>query len=158
MKLIFLRHGIAEDKKRSDSDMDDSLRELKKSGRAETKSIVKLFKELFHDVDVIYTSPMSRAVQTAEIIVRYFPKKNLEILETLDASISVDAFLNDIKRLDYKKTYCFVGHEPHLSTSIARLLNAKEEALLLEKSGFAVLEGDSFSDLKLSMLISPQSL
>lgn len=158
MKLIFLRHGIAEDKKNSDSDMDDSLRELKKGGRSETKLMVKVFKDLFKEVDVVYTSPMARAAQTAEVILKYFPKKQFEIMETLDSSLAVEEFLKAIKSLKYNSTYCFVGHEPHLSTAISRLLGARENSVQLEKSGIAVLQGDSFSDLRISMLVAPQSL
>jgi phosphohistidine phosphatase len=158
MKLIFLRHGIAEDKKNSDTDMDDSRRLLKKDGRVETKTMVKSFKDLFKEVDVVYTSPMARAAQTAEVILKYFPKKQFEIMETLDSSLAVEEFLREIKSLQYKKTYCFVGHEPHLSTAISRLMGAQDSSIQLDKSGIAVLEGDSFSDLSLTMLVSPQTL
>lgn len=158
MKLIFLRHGIAEDKKKSDTDMDDSIRKLKKDGRSETKMMVKTFKDMFKEVDVVYTSPMARAAQTAEVILKYFPKKKFEIMETLDSSLAVEEFLREVKSLSYKQTYCFVGHEPHLSTAIARLMGAKDASIQLEKSGIAVLEGDSLSDLRLSMLVSPQTL
>lgn len=158
MKLIFLRHGIAEDKKNSDTDMDDSLRELKKHGRSETKMMVKAFKDIFKDVDVVYTSPMTRAAQTAEVILKYFPKKQFEIMDTLDSSAAVEDFIHQARRLDFKATYCFVGHEPHLSTSIARILGGREGSIQLEKSGVAILEGESFNSLKLSLLISPESL
>lgn len=158
MKLIFLRHGIAEDKKKTDGEMDDALRELKKSGRSETKTMVKTFKDLFHEAEIVFTSPMTRAAQTAEVILKYFPKKQFEIMDTLDSSLPVEEFLKEIKSLKYDSTYCFVGHEPHLSTSIARLLGAREDSIQLDKSGVVVLEGDSFSDLKLSMLVSPQNL
>lgn len=158
MKLIFLRHGIAEDKKKSDTEMDDSMRELKKDGRSETKMMVKAFKEMFKEVDVVYTSPMARAAQTAEVILKYFPKKKFEIMDTLDSSLAVEEFLREVKTLPYKQTYCFVGHEPHLSTAISRLMGAKDAAIQLEKSGVAVLEGESISDLSLSMLVSPQNL
>lgn len=158
MKLIFLRHGIAEDKKNSDTDMDDSLRELKKDGRSETKTMVKTFKDLFKEVDIVYTSPMTRAAQTAEVILKYFPKKQFEIMPTLDSSSAVEDFINEARKLDFKATYCFVGHEPHMSTSIARILGSKDDSIQLEKSGVAVLEGESFSTLKLSMLVAPQSL
>ena len=158
MKLIFLRHGISEDKKKSDTEMDDSVRELKKDGRSETKLMVKTFKDLFKEVDVVYTSPMARAAQTAEIILKYFPKKKFEIMDTLDSSLAVEEFLREVKSLQYKKTYCFVGHEPHLSTAISRLMGARDSAIQLEKSGVAILEGESLSDLSLTMLVSPQNL
>lgn len=158
MKLIFLRHGIAEDKKNADTDMDDSLRELKKDGRSETKTMVKAFKDLFKEVDIVYTSPMARATQTAEVILKYFPKKQFEIMATLDSSSAVEDFINQARGLNFKSTYCFVGHEPHLSTSIARILGGRDGAIQLEKSGVAVLEGDSFSTLKLSLLVAPENL
>ena len=158
MKLIFLRHGIAEDKKKSDTDIDDSRRELKKDGRSETKMIVKTFKDLFKEVDVVYTGPMARAAQTAEVILKYFPKKKFEIMDTLDSSLAVEDFLHEVKSLSYKHTYCFVGHEPHLSTAISRIVGAKDAAIQLEKSGVAVLEGESLSDLRLTMLVSPEIL
>lgn len=155
MKLIFFRHGIAENKKLSDTDRDDFLRNLTKEGKSETEMVVKKCKRLLKDVDVIYSSPLSRAVETAEIIFKKHKKAKFEILSSLDSFATADDFLNDLENMETEKTYCFVGHEPNLTKYIAAVLNSAASNIALEKSGIVILEGDQ---LKITTVISPKSV
>lgn len=156
MKLIFFRHGIAVDKKKSgQTDLDDARRKLTREGVKETKTVVKTLKFLFKDLDIIFSSPMVRAVETAQIISKYFPKKKFELLPSLDSSVASEAFVSDVLTLKTEGSYCFVGHEPHLTTSISKILQEQSSTIELDKSGIVVLEGRSIHDLKVTLIISP---
>jgi phosphohistidine phosphatase len=65
LKLYVMRHGPAED--RADSGM-DSDRALTTSGRERVRGVAKLLLELDEEPLTIVTSPLVRAVQTAEIV------------------------------------------------------------------------------------------
>jgi phosphohistidine phosphatase len=158
VKFIFVRHGIAVDKKNGQSDLDDAVRELTREGIKETKIVVKTLKPLFKDIDVIYSSPMVRAVETAQIISKYFPKKKFELMPSLDPSIASEAFLADLSLINIEGSYCFVGHEPHLTTTISKLLKEQTSTIELDKSGIIVLEGKNLNHLKISLIISPALL
>jgi phosphohistidine phosphatase len=155
MKLIFVRHGLAVDKKPND---DDSRRLLIKDGINETKKMARSFQGLFKNVNTIFTSPMLRAVQTAEILYKKTSRADFDFLVSLDATSAPEDFVSEVKRLSPKSHYCFVGHEPHLTNSVALLLNDNADVLKLEKSGLIILEGETFDSLKVTGLFSPKIL
>ena len=157
MKLIFFRHALAEKKHLDDTELDDFRRKITDSGIIETKEVIQTCHFLFKKLDSIFTSPLSRAVQTAQIIHRHLRSSlPLEIMSSLDALSSPAEFIKDLQSLD-DGTYCFVGHEPHLTTVIQLLLtNEETTSVKLDKSGVAVLEGEDISSLQLTTLISPK--
>jgi phosphohistidine phosphatase len=67
MKLCFLRHGEAD---WPNWDKPDNERPLTERGRRETKRVAKFLERLKLSVDAILTSPLPRASQTAEIVVK----------------------------------------------------------------------------------------
>jgi phosphohistidine phosphatase SixA len=154
MRLIFLRHGIAEDKGPEDTDLDDFKRVLLREGVKETKSIIKGLKKEFKNTAIVFSSPFLRAMETAELLHKKIPHAKLEMLMTLDPAHKVDEFLESISSLA-DGTYCFVGHEPHLSKCLSSLIG-REAKIKLEKSGVAILEGKNLGDLALSLLVSPK--
>lgn len=155
MKLIFFRHGIAADKKSNQSMLEDFRRELIHEGSAETLKMLNTYKEILKHVDTIFSSPLLRAVQTAEIISEYFPQIEFELLPSLDTLIDSETLIQIIKKFKPSGSYIFVGHEPQLSETISKILGLNINIIELKKSGFAILKGHSFSDLKLTFLASP---
>lgn len=159
MKLIFLRHGIAEAKTENQSDMDDFCRKLTHEGIVQTKDMAQHLRYLFKDLNIIFTSPLVRAVQTAQVLYRDYSHADFEFLPELDKLSDPQNFLNVVRNFDSRRKYCFVGHEPHLTGVIELILSGQNEArVTLTKSGVAVLEGKSFADLKLTALFSPRAV
>ena len=159
MKLVFFRHGIAEEKKLSHTDMDDYRRKLVPQGMTETHHMAKSLKFIFKKINRVYASPLVRAVQTAEIISREYPALEFELMPSLDKLLNPAVFVKELSTLDQNLNYCFVGHEPHFTQSIQQILTHSMNATVkLDKSGVAVLEGASLSELKVSFLISPKML
>jgi phosphohistidine phosphatase len=64
MKLYFVRHGLAG---QSGDYLNDGERPLTEEGRAKTAKIAQRLGQLGVKFDLILTSPLVRAVQTAEI-------------------------------------------------------------------------------------------
>ena len=158
MKFIFLRHGIAEKKRDEHSEMDDFGRELTRDGIIEVKEMVQTGHFLFRKLDKIFTSPLVRAVQTAEILYRQNEHVDFEFMPALDSLSPLSSFQEEIKKLP-QGSYCFVGHEPHLTSSVNLILNGRSESeIALAKGGLLILEGDSIDEMKLSTLISPKSV
>lgn len=158
MKFIFLRHGIAEKKNADDTVMDDFNRKLTKDGIIEVKEMVQTGRFLFRKLDKIFTSPLLRAVQTADILYRQNEQVGFEMMPELDLMSPLNTFQKEIKNLP-NGTYCFVGHEPHLTSSVNIILNGKSDSeIALAKGGLLILEGDSVEEMRLSILVSPKTV
>jgi len=109
MQLFIIRHGIAIDEGPGLSDED---RYLTAEGRHRTAKVGKLLRDQVGGLDLILTSPLVRAVQTADIVARELECDDVRVctalapggsLSRVDAAIE-DAF--DVERL------ALVGHEP----------------------------------------------
>jgi phosphohistidine phosphatase SixA len=125
-----------------------------KEGKKEVKRVIKKNRVLFEDIDMIFSSPFLRALETAEILYKKYPSDSFELNSMLESGVSPETFVNSI---DIKKDpkICFVGHEPHLSESVKLLLKSPELQLDLEKGGAVLLEGTTKDNLKLTQLIRP---
>jgi phosphohistidine phosphatase SixA len=158
MKLTFLRHGIATPKRPENSDLDDFRRELTPEGITETRAVA-LQRDLFRGVHTIFTSPLCRAVQTAEIVYESCPSGRLELLPELDKLLPASHAVEFIYGLPTSEHFCFVGHEPQLGKIVSRLLIKKDSGLVeLKKSGIVVLEGKDATQLLATLLLSPREL
>jgi len=67
MKLFLIRHAEAIEHE-TDTVKDDEHRFITAFGRSVTGKIAETLKEKLNDLEIIFTSPLVRAVQTAEII------------------------------------------------------------------------------------------
>ena len=106
--LVLLRHGIAEDAKEGQDDLD---RELTDKGRRRMESIAAGLARVFPEAEAIYSSPAVRAMQTAEPVAKAYDLK----IRKSDALApgAPPRKLVDAVKADYA---IFVGHEPTLSS------------------------------------------
>ena len=86
MKLYFLRHADAVDW------ADDAARELSEHGRTQSGEIARFLKRAGAEFDAAYTSPLVRAKQTAEIVLKICGSTKLEIASALLNETSQDEF------------------------------------------------------------------
>lgn len=135
MKVYFLRHGIAvEAEQWKGSDFD---RPLNDDGRKQLKKIAKVLRNLDLGLNVIVTSPLLRAKQTAEIVAG---KLGIEVQEDERLSPEFDnPRLSDLLQ-DHRdaQAIMLVGHEPSMSTVIGKLVLAAK--LDLKKAGVALVD------------------
>ncbi|MGO1580944.1 MAG: SixA phosphatase family protein [Peptoniphilaceae bacterium] len=110
MSVYLIRHGIAESYAES-----DFSRELTTEGKIKLREDFEKFKETFGLKDFnLYTSPLVRTRQTAEIFSNVF-QCNYEIKEELSAGNRYDDFIKDLKE---DENYILIGHEPSISDAI----------------------------------------
>src|SRR6187455_763171 len=77
MNVLVIRHAIAEDRKdfaRRSKGADDGLRPLTKDGRRKMRSAARGLACLVPTVDVLASSGLKRAQQTAAIVGVHYPK------------------------------------------------------------------------------------
>jgi phosphohistidine phosphatase len=137
MYLYFLRHGKAEERSDSSRDFD---RKLTFEGIAEMKDVALGFARLVGSVDMIFSSPLPRASQTAEIVAEAISAP-AGALRTDDRLASGALGLGELQSLLHGLPadcrVIVVGHEPDLSTVVGRLTGA---AIELKKAGLAFVE------------------
>jgi phosphohistidine phosphatase len=116
MRVILVRHGAAE---ADSTEKTDALRELTPKGRRQMKRAARGTVNWLESAALIATSPLIRAVQTADIIGRAFARENIDVpmieLTELSPRKNPMALLAWLGRQDAETTIILVGHEPTLS-------------------------------------------
>jgi phosphohistidine phosphatase len=134
MYLYFLRHGEADwpDWKKSDDE-----RPLTEFGRKEILDVAKFLDRLKVRPDLVVTSPLPRASQTAKIAAEHL-KAKLRTDELISPGFGVNELRTVLMR-HRAKSLMLVGHEPDFTEVISRLTGA---SLKLSKGGVALLDVD----------------
>ena len=136
MKLYLLRHGEAED--HGDSRYpDDAARPLTPKGIRRTKLLAHSLRQWEVEFDVILSSPLVRARETAEIVARGLRLGgSLEFTSYLAASGEPEKLIRQINSLRPEpQAVLLVGHEPDLSTLISVLCSGSSHAVVVMKKG-----------------------
>jgi len=145
VELLLLRHGIAQERDWAAAHgRPERERVLTAKGRERTAAVVERLIELPLCCDWILSSPLPRALQTAEIALAagLAPRLGLapELEPEADPLALLACWLGPEAPEPGWSRLCLVGHEPDLSLLASRLLGAPEGALRLKKAGVAVLE------------------
>lgn len=159
MRLIFIRHGLAEGHFSHDQDSDFE-RELTPEGISRLKKTFSLFKKAQPSIDVIFSSPLARAIQTAELFWTYNRDSDLELMSDLDILDNPKNLVEYISFLPSDGHYAFVGHDPHITKVIAALLaiHPEHDFMSIKKGGICVLEGGMWKGFTMELLLQPKSL
>ena len=138
--MLVLRHGEA-GVKTDDIEKDDS-RALTRSGRDEVEVIAASMLKLGVKLNSVATSPLPRALQTAQIVARRFKLLNkLEQWDELKPSGEVQAVYRRLTRQIKGSNLLLVGHEPQLSSMIGEIVSGRSGVnLVLKKAGLAKIE------------------
>ncbi|MEA2650589.1 MAG: phosphohistidine phosphatase [Chloroflexota bacterium] len=133
MILYFLRHGKAS----SSQAGNDEARELTKGGRKRLRGAVTLWRRLNLRPDVVITSPLVRARQTAEIVCDALGGEPV-VDDLLQPGASWSQLARAMARHRDARRVMFVGHEPDLSSAIVHLTGAA--SVRMRAGGVACLE------------------
>jgi phosphohistidine phosphatase len=157
MRCYFLRHGLAGDRETWTGD--DAQRPLTPEGRERMKREAEAIADLGLGLDLIVTSPLIRAKQTAQIVVDRL-KMGDRFLEDERLGIDLDADrLREILEAHADASAIMVvGHEPSMSETIGTLIG--DGRLELKKGGLAgvELQDGAMSRGILVLLIPPKVL
>jgi len=136
MDIYFIRHGIAADPSEYEYDRD---RPLTDKGREKTARIAQKIREIGVKFDLILTSPLLRAKQTAQILLEVGLSNLVEEFIPLSPDGSIQEFLHLWTELNYTKTedaIALVGHQPDLTDWAEQLIWGEvREKLILKKAG-----------------------
>ena len=140
MEVFIVRHGIAEDMSRSRQDKDRALTE---DGKQRMKEAARGFRHLQHEVGRIFTSPLVRARQTAEILGTHL-KKKVEDMKELAPGNDAAAVCKQLKTLGKVQSVMVVGHEPNCSDLVSYLLDTPHAVETdFKKGAICLIETDS---------------
>ena len=150
-ELLLLRHGIAEERDPvpgDQADQADRRRSLTPEGAERTAQLIRRLGELDLGCDVVLSSPLRRARQTAELAVAGGLAPDLELAAALaplaDPLPLLERWLGPLSPRPGWRRLALVGHEPDLSTLVALLIGVPmgqaPRALQLKKAGVALLQ------------------
>jgi phosphohistidine phosphatase len=140
MNLLVIRHAIALDAAEWARDhADDAGRPLTPEGRKKMKKIVRGLRHLVPTIDVLATSPFTRAAQTADIVATGYGGLEPVTLAALAPGQSVTALSEWLDRQRRHDSVAVVGHEPSLSRSVSWLLAGAERSFIEIKKGAVCL-------------------
>ena len=140
MQLLIVRHGIAEDRE-TWAPRDDALRPLTAEGKKKMKEAAKGLHAIVPRVDVLATSPLTRALQTAAIMAKIYEKGEPAIVDALAPGQRPPAVASWLRTQAPQRTVAVVGHEPGLGALASWLAAGTERSFLeLGKGGACLLE------------------
>ena len=141
MDIYLIRHGAAVD---LDTEIvEEGFRYLNNEGRRQTEDVARTLKKLKTKFDVIFSSPLVRAVQTAEIFAGVLNHKG-EIKTTIEliGGHSPVKFRSLIHRNTRYKSIACIGHAPDVYNFGAGLINNENKKPKIHFHNSSVLKID----------------
>jgi phosphohistidine phosphatase len=138
MHLYFIRHGLAD---RTAWDGDDFDRPLTPEGRARIKRTARRLRDIGFQPDLMITSPLARARQTAEIVARLIKLGDDVVMDgRLDPDLDGARLREILAERAGLEAVALVGHEPSFSTVISELVGGAR--LVCKKGSVARVDID----------------
>ncbi len=141
MKLYLLRHGIAIDRIGGEISS-DGQRPLTKEGQIETKRVAEALQKIGVKADLVVSSPLVRARQTAEIIFQVLAKgSEIQITDALAPGGTASDLYKFLSPFSKANEIFLVGHEPDMSRLAGILLWAGPELYMpFKKAGLCRID------------------
>jgi phosphohistidine phosphatase len=140
MNLYLIRHSIAENISIDKKDFD---RELTPEGKAIIVKISQAWRSYIKNLDIVLSSPLTRAVQTAEIISSNLQATQALIKENnLGTGCRTSDLIELLNSLNYE-SIVVVGHQPDLSIHINNFCGTGSFNLVFPPAALAKIEFDN---------------
>ncbi len=139
-EFLIVRHGIALNRLiAAEQHVRDERRELIEKGRQRMQQIARGLRHTIDSPQVILTSPLLRAAQTADILAQAFGQVPVHETDALAPGALPEQLL--AQSLGYRDggVIALVGHEPGLSEWVGWLLTGSPRSLMVLKKGGACL-------------------
>lgn len=137
--VYIVRHGVAEDRSATGS---DEHRHLTAAGIEKTRLAARGLQRIGVEPEVILTSPLYRADETARIIAEVLGDVALRETDTLRPGVDFEQLLREATQPPRPRRVMFVGHQPDLGMLASWLMTGRAESAFLpfRKAGAACLE------------------
>jgi phosphohistidine phosphatase len=140
-ELYLIRHGLAEE--RGENWPDDAKRPLTAEGVTRLRRSARGLARLGVSLDLMLTSPLVRARQTAETLAADFdPRPAIVVMDALAPEGSIQAVIADLHKHAKRTRIALVGHEPGIGELAARLAGARQ-ALQFKKGAVCRIDVDA---------------
>ncbi|HXR36012.1 MAG TPA: phosphohistidine phosphatase SixA [Candidatus Binataceae bacterium] len=163
MKLYLVRHAIAEERSapadtgrasaakgrpKASAVSNDAERALTAQGKAKMARTAQGLRKAKVRPELILTSPLRRARETAEIVAGELAGTKIEALDELAPGAEPSAVVAALRRYHSLRAIALVGHQPDLGYLASFLLAGSPNAcnLNFKKGSVACLEGDLADD------------
>ena len=136
MDLYIIRHAIAHPLGQK-NEFTDEKRALTSEGRDRMRDVAKGLKKMGVELDLLLTSPLVRAVETAEIVAGALGLGKKEMAETpnLAPGASAEDLFAEIKRRNGAESIGLVGHQPDLGMLLSRIVQGGDNLGVQLKKG-----------------------
>ncbi|MEO6221636.1 MAG: phosphohistidine phosphatase SixA [Vicinamibacterales bacterium] len=149
--LLLVRHAIAEE--RGSAWPDDDVRPLTKRGRSRMREIADRLQAMRETSDVIVSSPLTRALDTARILrEQWQTEADVELINALAPGHTPAETIVAVAKAASDERIVLVGHEPHLGELAAWLIGAKQ-LVPFRKGGVARIDVETLSRPREGQLI-----
>jgi phosphohistidine phosphatase len=140
MIVYVMRHAEAVE---GNENLQDGWRYLTEKGRSTAEKMSSSIARTGPKPRLTITSPLTRAVQTAEIVAEKACRKNVVVAsQLLLPGAGTAELVTYLKGCTDAKRVLLVGHEPQLGSLVAALLGREDEAISLKKGACVALELD----------------
>jgi phosphohistidine phosphatase len=155
MQVLLVRHATAVE--RGTAGLADDDRPLTPRGRKRFARAAAGLATLLKRPGRLFTSPLPRAAQTAELLSRVFRGPKAEPLPAL-AHGERRGIEDALRVAPPGFLVVLVGHEPHMSSLLAAAIGAEAAAVPFKKGGAALVElpAARFEDGRLLALLPPR--
>lgn len=133
MELFVIRHAIAEPLGK-ENEFSDEMRRLTFEGLNRMREVVKGLVKLGIEFDLILTSPLKRAIETAEIVgsAAGLTKREIKQSGNLAPGASAEELSAEIKGLAGVESIALIGHQPDLGGFISRIIHSDATSLSIQ--------------------------
>ena len=150
-ELYLVRHAVAAE--RGDEWPDDSKRPLTAQGAGRFRDVVAGLVWLGVSIDEIFTSPLVRARQTADLLAARLPEHPpVKPVDELAPGHEIAEVIAELGKRVKRRRVAIVGHEPDLGELAAALLGA-QRALPFRKGGVCRIDVDGLGSTRAGTLI-----
>jgi phosphohistidine phosphatase len=157
MIVYFLRHASAGQPKSNAAQ--DAKRPLDKEGIEQCGYIGRTLAAMDTQVDVVLSSPLKRATQTASLVANEIGYESKVIFSPqLAGEAAFAAFRPLLDKYANQEAIMLVGHNPSLSQFVSLLVSggASDKAVYLRKGTVARVEWDTRKSASLQWCLTPK--
>ncbi len=139
MRVYLLRHAIAAE--RGSAAFVDDDRPLTEEGKEKMSKAAKGLASLISEIDVILTSPLIRAHDTARIAARALrAESKVQVCKELAAGGSLKNLMTYLSKFRSLNNIMLVGHEPDLGFIASLLLGSENSIIEFKKGSLCCIE------------------
>jgi len=143
MQLYFLRHAIAVPRGTPGYPNDD--RPLTEEGILKMRDAAQGISFLVDGFTTIFSSPLKRAFQTAEIVAEALGQKDrIEICDELLPGSSFESIGMRLKKMKRNASVLLVGHEPEIGYFASAMLGSEHSVIQFKKGALCRIDTESF--------------